>query len=117
MLEPSRFGSAIVPCTLSHPPQHILVGSQAFKPHWPARMELARADPHLRAEAVAEPICKTCAGVMEDTGRIDLADETLGIYSVLGQYCLGMRAAVPVDMSNTDRGHCKCRAFHPRGRC
>ena len=64
-------------------------------------MEFICADTDLSTQAVLKAVCKTRAGVDHDAGRVNLAQKSLSMKMVLGQYCIGMVAGIPVNVGNS----------------
>ena len=71
-----RVRPAIVAGHLPMPAQHILIRRQPLEPHRPPRMQLARTNPHLRAEAVAEAVGEPRGSVVKHACSIDLSQKS-----------------------------------------
>jgi hypothetical protein len=62
---------------LPRPPDLILIDHQPLQPDRPARMDLVRADAHLRAEPEAHPVRHARRRVPEHARRVDARQELL----------------------------------------
>ena len=90
----------ILPRHLPHPTHQILIHRQPLQPHRPARMDLIRADPYLRAESKAHPVRHAGAGVPEHAGRVDAALEFRGSGGGGGDDGIGVVGGVGVDVGD-----------------
>mmetsp|Transcript_2529 Transcript_2529/g.7933 ORF Transcript_2529/g.7933 Transcript_2529/m.7933 type:complete len:559 (+) Transcript_2529:22-1698(+) len=81
-------------------PQEPLVGEEAVDAHGPARVDAARRDAQLRAEAEAEAVGEARGRVVEDVRRVDEAQERVGDGRVLGDDALRVARRVRVDVGD-----------------
>lgn len=100
MLPRPRTTSTIISRRLHVPPDLVLVNGQALEPDRPARVDLVRADAHLRAKAVAHPVRHPRAGVPVHASAVDAAHEALGQMLAARQYHVRMVGSVCVDVRN-----------------
>jgi len=79
-------------------PHHVLVDHQSLQTNGATRMDPARADPHLRAEPIAEAVRKARAGVDESPCRVHRAAERRRCLVRLSDDRVGVVRGIRIDM-------------------
>src|ERR1039457_2505139 len=78
-----------------------LCRGQIFQPHRPERVKLRGGDADLGSQTKLASIVEARGGVNQHAGRVDFADESLGIAVVGGNDYFAVQRRIGVDMVNS----------------
>src|SRR5207248_2621596 len=98
VLEFARVFAGVSRHNLAAADELVLVNQQAFDAYGSAGVRFIRADPDLRAEAVAESIREARGCIPEHAGGIDCVQELLRRLPVFSDDGVGMSGAITMDM-------------------